>query len=108
MPRLVIQISKYVDDRFPGWVACTLVDARSQEHLFVEKAPIVTSVHLGPESSYPQGGVIACEAEEHWVDEAGRSLVRVTTERPWGVESTAGLSTFVVLASQLVGDGASP
>jgi hypothetical protein len=104
MPKLIIEILRYVDDHFPGWVECKLVDALSQEHLFVEKAPMVTSAYLGPESSYPQSGVIACEQEAQWVDESARKLVLVSTERPWGVESTTHLSNFVVLQAQLISD----
>lgn len=105
MPLLSIQISRYTDDHFPGWVECALVDAFSEQHLFIEKVPIVTSRKLGPESNFPLPGIIACEVEARWLDESGRALVRVNTEAPWGVASTAGTTQFVVLQSQLVNDG---
>ena len=81
---------------------CILQDALGESHLFVEKVPVVSTDNLGSTSSYPQPGAIACEVEEQWQDSAGRSLVRVSTERPWGVESTAGTTCFTVLLAQLV------
>jgi hypothetical protein len=41
-----------------------------------------------------------CENELAWMDEAGRRLVRINTDHPWRIESMAGESRFVVLASQ--------
>ncbi|MGJ7528336.1 hypothetical protein [Variovorax sp. GB1P17] len=99
---IAIEISRWVDDAQPGWVECKLVDAKGWVHLFVEKGPVVTAEPLGPESSYPRPGSIACEIEAELTDAAGRSLARVSTTRPWDVASSAGESTFVVLASQLV------
>lgn len=95
-----VEISRYVDNSQPGWVECRLVDALGDEHLFVEKAPVVTTAHLDAASSYPQAGVIACIVlgrSEH----GGRQLVRVDTQTPWGIESTEGKDRFDVLAEQL-------
>ena len=103
MPAVAVEISRFVDESNPGFVECVLVDALSQSHLFVEKAPIVSTEDLSSTSAYPRRGVIACEIEEEWKNEAGQSFVRVNTELPWHVESTAGQTQFVVLASQLVG-----
>lgn len=55
-----VNISRYADDSFPGWVECRLVDALGHEHVFVEKVPVVTKAHLDAASTYPQSGVIAC------------------------------------------------
>ncbi len=101
MPLLNILILQYADDRFPGWVECALVDAFSARHLFHEKVPVVTALSLDAKSKYPQPGFMACEVEASWLDEAGRILVRVNTERPWGVQSTVGVTRFVVFQTQL-------
>ena len=37
-----VNISRYVDESFPGWVECSLVDAYGYDHVFVEKVPVVT------------------------------------------------------------------
>lgn len=79
---------------------CLLVDAHGQMHRFVEKEAIVSSTSVA-DGALPAPGVIACEVESEWIDAEGRSLVRAATTRPWGVESTAGGSSFVVLAEQL-------
>jgi hypothetical protein len=51
-----VEISRYVDDSQPGWVECRLVDVLGDEHLFVEKVPVVTRVDLDAASNFPQGG----------------------------------------------------
>lgn len=106
MQTVPIQIVRFVDPNQPGFVECLLLDAEGQEHRFVEKVPVVTSEHLDEQSHYPRRGVIACEVETSWLEADGRALVRVNTERPWGVESVEGQSRFVVLRSSLGGDHA--
>lgn len=102
MPALAVQIVRFVDDHQPGFVECSLQDARSTEHLFVEKVPVVSTEDLRSTSTYPRSGSIECVVQEQWQDESGRSLVRATTEHPWHIESSAGETTFVVLASQVL------
>lgn len=102
MKAISIQIERFVDDDQPGFVECRLVDADGRSHMFIEKLPVVTSLNLWSDSSYPQAGTIACEIESESVDVAGRKLAQVNTERPWGVESTEGVSRFLVLSSQVV------
>jgi len=97
-----IQIERFIDDHQPGFVECRLVDAFGRSHLFVEKIPIVTAANLWSDSSYPQAGEIACEILSESIDATGRKLAHVNTDRPWSVESTEGVSSFVVLTSQVV------
>ena len=96
-----VQIQRYVDDHFPGWVECGFIDAEGHEHIFVEKAPVISAENLFPDSVYPRQGFINCEVEKTWVDDAGRLLALVNTKGPWSIESTAGATQFVVLASQI-------
>ena len=102
MPALTVEIVRFVDEHQPGFVECVLRDAANNEHVFVEKVPVVTTENLWSTSSYPQPGAIECVVLEKWKDKNGRLLVRATTEQPWSVESTRGESSFVVLASQVV------
>lgn len=102
MTEISVQIERFVDEHQPGFVECRLVDADGRSHQFIEKLPIVTSANLWSDSSYPQAGTIACEIESESIDAAGRRLVQVSTERPWSVESTEGISRFLVLSSQVV------
>lgn len=101
MKAIAVEISQVVDDSgYPTFVECLLIDAMGQTHRFVEKEPVVSATGIDIES-LPAPGVVACEVESEWLDSGGRSVVRVATTRPWGVESTAGSSSFVVLAEQL-------
>ncbi|MFB9242790.1 hypothetical protein IV454_21065 [Massilia antarctica] len=99
---LLVQIDRFVDDYFPGWVECSLLDADGNRHVFVEKAPVVSADHLRPDSAYPQPCTIRCMLEEEWTDPRGRRAARIDTGLPWSIESIAGQSRFVVLAEQIV------
>ena len=102
MPTVAVSILRFVDEYQPGFVECELTDAFGQIHSFMEKIPIVTGEPLWSNSTYPRSGGIACDVEQEWQDDAGRSLVKVNTERQWSVESTTGGTTFVVLSSQVI------
>jgi hypothetical protein len=97
-----VEITRYADDSFPGYVEFRLVDALGHEHVFVEKVPVVTMAHLDAASSYPQPCVIACMVLGSSKSDDGRQLVHVDMETPWGVESLVGRSRFDVFPEQLV------
>ncbi len=101
MPAVSVQITRYVDDHFPGFVECVLVDAHGVAHTFVEKVPVVSVDSLSAASTYPCNGKIECEVCKEWQDERGFLLAVVSTERPWSIESTNSLAEFTVLSSQL-------
>ena len=99
--RLVVQIIRFVSpDPQPGIVECNFVDANKETHAFVDNVPISSLNDLDVKSSYPVKGILRCEVMKEWKDDLGRELVRITTRRD-GVESTTGLSEFVVLRNQL-------
>ncbi len=102
MDALQVTIERFVDDNFPGWVKCSLVDADGCMHQFIEKAPVVSTEHLMLNSAFPRPGYIACLVKDEWTDELGRQFVRVGTVKPWGVESIAGEAIFTVLRDQIV------
>lgn len=104
MPQLTVLIVRYVDDAFPGWVESEFLDAYGKLHVLRDKAPVFSEAELAPDSDYPCQGVAACEVVSHWLDEQGRALVRITTGRPYGIESVQGLSDFVVLSAQITED----
>lgn len=101
MASIPVTIVRFADEAFPGWVECILTDAQGQHHTFIEKVPVVALENLGPLSAYPQGGSISCEIVAESEDSNGRKIARITTERPWGIESITGSANFNVLASQL-------
>lgn len=102
MDALPVKIERFVDDYFPAWVECSLVDSDNCTHQFIEKAPVVTAANLLSNGAFPQPGYIACIVQEEWIDEQGRQLVRVDTTIPWGVESTAGEASFTVFLEKIV------
>ena len=101
MPTVSVQITRIVDDNFPGFVECILVDAHGTAHTFIEKVPIVSSDSLSTASIFPCSGGIPCEISKECQDETDRPLVKVCTERSCGVESTSGETRFTVRSSQL-------
>jgi hypothetical protein len=97
-----VEICRYVDDSQPGWVECKLTDAEGAEHQFVEKVPVVTDADLGPASTYPRSGLLACVIAERQAQNDGGELLIIDTQTPWAAESIAGLSQFAVLPVQIV------
>jgi hypothetical protein len=95
---LAVQIMRFVDDSFPGWVACEFLDAEGRRHELVDKYPIVSNEVLEPDSKYPQPGSAQCKVLSRSQDSGGRDLARI---RLLVAESTEGLSEFVVLSTQL-------
>ncbi len=101
MNTIRISISAFADDCFPGWVDCEMIDANGVLHQFVEKVPVVSNENLQRDSTYPRDGTIACDVNLIWTDELGRDLSRIDTSQPWGIESKAGITEFVVLSNTI-------
>lgn len=99
MPSLSVSVVKFIDDHFPGFVECSLVDAHGQAHLFHEKVPVVSTERLGAESLYPRDGHLECRVREEWRGSDGQYTLRVSTDEPFHIESTTGKSEFVVASS---------
>jgi hypothetical protein len=97
---LAVEIVKFVDAHQPGFVECQLVDAENHRHSLIDKVPICSFEDLDASSAYPRAGSLQCKVLARWKDDGGRELVRVSLA-PDGVESTEGLSEFVVLGDQL-------
>ena len=96
-----VTIERFVDEDFPGLVECALVDSKGYTHRFVAKAPLVSTMDLSSDSTFPRSGYIACVVESEWTDDRGRQLVRVGNITPWDFESKAGEMTFTVLRDQI-------
>jgi hypothetical protein len=101
MPAVSVQITRYVDDHFPGFVEFVLIDALGTTHTFVEKVPVVSIDNLSSTSTYPCNVEIQCEIYREWQDDAGLSFAAICTEKPWGIESANGETRFTVFSSQL-------
>ena len=100
MPNIAVEITRYVDASFPGWVEFVLDDAQGVRWVFVDKVPVVSVEDLTEASHYPLSAMIECEVvPDPAAAEAG--LVKIDTSRPWGIEAKDGTSTFVVHHSQV-------
>ena len=98
MQNVSVQIIRFVDSGFPGWVECELFDADGKRHVIRDKVPIFTAEALDAKSLYPAAGTMQCEVVQRFQDEVGRQLARVSTER-FGVESVDGVTQFTVDAN---------
>ncbi len=96
-----VQITSYTSDDNPGFVECRFHDAWNKEHVIHDKVPVVTLENLDANSAYPRPGVIGCTVIKEWMDENGREIISVTTEKPWAIDSTEGNYEFDILASQI-------
>lgn len=92
---------RFVSEDQPGWVECEFVDSAGVRHTLRDKVPVFTADDLWSTSVYPQRGVAACEILERRTDHEGREVVRISTRKPYGIESTEGITDFTVFPSQL-------
>lgn len=97
MKDLPVKIVRFVQEHQPPIVEAQFYDSTGRLHAFVDKSAIFTTDwDLEASSTYPQPGVIRCDELGRYQSRDGLEVVRVRTE----VESTEGISEFVVLASQ--------
>jgi hypothetical protein len=98
---LAVVIVRFVDDCQPGIVAGEFVDAYGHQHIIIEKAPILSVEILDANNNYPRPGYAHCVVLDCWRDASERDLVRISTADPDSIETSGGLSEFVVLKTQI-------
>lgn len=91
MASVEVAIVKLIDDSYPGYVVCELVDAYGKTHVFEEKVPFVEGTDFRFEDEFPQAGEIQCT-----VIEVQKDGIVVDTELPNHVESITGATRFFV------------
>lgn len=101
MTGVKIVIIRFTDPTNPGWVECNLTDAFGKDWKFIEKVPVVSSEYIDATAQCPRPAVIACEIIQRRQESDGRTILTISTEKPWGVSSTTGKSGFDVLPRQL-------
>lgn len=99
-----VQITRFISDHNPGFVECRFTDAWNREWIIHEKVPVVTLDDLDTNSVYPQTGYIGCTLVKEWTDEQGRSLVTVSSELPWHIETVDEQTQFDLLPGQIDGN----
>jgi hypothetical protein len=96
---VAVEVTRFVDANFPGWVEFVLHDAYGTKWTFVDKVPVLSSEALSEASDYPRPAMIECEVVPDLSVSA--DLVKIDTSRPFGIEAEDGTSTFVVHRAQL-------
>jgi hypothetical protein len=102
MATVAVEVTRFVDASFPGWVEFVLQDARGENWFFVDKVPVVSAEGLSQASHYPRPATIECEVVAQPNAANAADLITIDTSRPWGIEAKDGTSKFVVHQSQLV------
>jgi hypothetical protein len=97
-----VRIVRWVSDDQPGIVECSLTDRFGQDWRFIEKLPVVSTLPLDGDSSYPSPGVIACQVVSIGRDRSGREFAEVDTGLPWGIEAVDGTTRFQVFVDELI------
>lgn len=82
-------------------MAGEFTDAQGTHHTIVDKVPVIAMANLWSDSSYPQPGIAACEILEQSQDAQGRRFLRITIDKPWGIETVNGETQFVVFDAQV-------
>jgi hypothetical protein len=90
-----VKVVKLIDDDFPGWVECQLIDVMGQSHVFRDKIPIF-SAELSVDSTLPHTGIIRCR-----VLETNDDRIIIDTDMPDGVESISGQTRFSVAPTEV-------
>lgn len=102
-----VRITRLVDDAFPAWVECLLVDAAGKEWRFVEKLLVVCAADVRDLRELPEFGMIGCEILAE-APSGAPDPVTIDTERPWHIAATTGDTVFTVRRDQLEDIGLSP
>lgn len=97
-----VQITRFISDDQPGFVECRFRDAWNREHVVHDKVPVVTLEDLDASSVYPREGFVGCEIVKEWKDDSGRSLVTVSTEKPWAIDTVEGCFDFDLPSEQVI------
>jgi hypothetical protein len=96
-----VSIVRFLDESQPGFVETEFADANGTVHTLIDNVPVFSHEDLWSDSVYPQPGFARCEILVRSRDSQGRKLASITVTKPEGLESTTGLSEFVVLESQI-------
>ena len=90
------------DEPWPGIVEFGFPDAAGRNWSFIDKYPVVTAAACFSTSDFPIPAIVGCEIISESRDSEGKEIVRISTERPWGISATDGTDQFIVLAQQLM------
>jgi hypothetical protein len=96
MEHLEVDIIKYTQEDFPGWVLLKFNDSSGKTHYFEEKVPIVSNRSIDENSFFPQKGFIRGN-----IIDTKNDVVCFSTLEPDHIESKNGVNTFYVDKKQI-------
>ena len=99
MHNVEVSILRMIDDHYPGFVECELIDLDGKRHMFVDKLPIFEGDEADVDAGFPRIGYIRCQVVRSTVDTA-----LIDTGLPDAVESKSGETRFLVRLPQIVSD----
>lgn len=94
MVKLRALAMRWHTDDFPGWVEVSVRDAQGQDHRILEKVPVLTSLDITADSSFPIGFWIEAEIES--ID--GGEMVVVL---PDGIKTIEGKRSLAVISADV-------
>lgn len=101
MAELHVQIVRFIIDHQPPNVACEFVDAASRTHTVIDKVWMFSEQTVDAHSQHPLPGLIRCAVLAEWCDTRDQQLVSIDIANPDQIESTEGLTQFVVARDQV-------
>ena len=103
MTTVPIEIVGFTNDSFLGFAAAELQDAYGNVHTFEGRVPLLTvdGGYLYANTSYPQPGELCCEVVKRWINDDGRELALIDTDKPYDIASITDEYRFVVLAEKV-------
>lgn len=93
MASVKLEILRIVNESFPGFVECKLVDCGGKSHFFIDKLPVVADCSDVP----PCDGAARCS-----VLKAKKNTFVIDTSIPDDIESTNGEYIFEVNKDQVI------
>jgi hypothetical protein len=87
------QATRWVDDRSPGWIEVMVVDAAGRDHRIVNEVPILTTLDIRSDTSFPVELWIRAESSDVDGD-------HVTARLKW-VETQEGLNELVIATADV-------
>lgn len=97
-----VSITRFISNDNPGFVECRFTDVHKREWIIHEKVPVITLDDLDENSIYPQPGFIGCTLLNKWTDDSGRTILTVSSELPWHIETVDEQTEFDVLTEQVL------
>jgi hypothetical protein len=95
-----VSVTRFVsDDAQPGIIEAELWDVHNRCWRFIEKCSAVENLGLGPDTTYPQPGVILCTVVGRYHDVAEQDVIAIEL---YGVCSIDNENRFEVFPTALV------